>query len=392
MKRPPRTAPIRLLGASLVAVALAPCATPSQPLEAWRVTRPGVVLLDPAPRRAALLALDPAGRTALCGSREQGWPSHQGITTIRAREGYGGDARPEPFTWTVMNAAAAGVAEDDAAARRALVLNLRRWAVGRSMTRIEGDLAAGLYSIDRALLPVLVAYAPLRGHPDLEPENRALIDGWLAAVMDHRGQAATRLPPDSGVLLNNHRYLADSVEAAYGALTGDNLRFRRGIERYLIALGQMRDDGSFPLEVQRGARALWYQRHAIASLATIAGIAAVQGHDLWSAEASGRSLHRAITYLLDGIEEPRRVWRYASANVSPGPYANYRVQDLGFMVRRGHGRHYMAWADAYLARFPDRPEAARLRALLAEHDPDFRPMIDEYGGGAVSCFLGPLTG
>ena len=36
----------------------------------------------------------------------------------------------------------------------------------------------------------------------------------------------------------------------------------------------MRPDGSLPLETRRGARALWYQRHAIASLVVIAEIAA----------------------------------------------------------------------------------------------------------------------
>ena len=66
--------------------------------------------------------------------------------------------------------------------------------------------------------------------------------------------------------LNNHRYLSDSVDMAWGALRGDDALFRQGIASFLLALAQMRADGSLPLETARGARALWYQRHAIASL------------------------------------------------------------------------------------------------------------------------------
>jgi poly(beta-D-mannuronate) lyase len=138
----------------------------------------------------------------------------------------------------------------------------------------------------------------------------------------------------------------------------------------------------------RGARALWYQRHAIASLVAIAEMAAAQGYDLYAVEGGGgRSLHRAIRFLLDGIDDQTLVWPYAEANESPGPFENYRVQDLSFMAPRGHGRHYMAWAEAYVARFPDRAEARDLRRQLDAFEPDHRPMIDEYSGGNMSCFF-----
>ena len=47
----------------------------------------------------------------------------------------------------------------------------------------------------------------------------------------------------------------------------------------------------------------------------------------------------------------------------------------------------MAWVEIYAARFPARPEAERLLALLARTDPDFRPMIDDYSGGDTTCFF-----
>jgi poly(beta-D-mannuronate) lyase len=174
---------------------------------------------------------------------------------------------------------------------------------------------------------------------------------------------------------------------AWGALTGDDRAFQEGIDAYRRALADMRPDGSLPLETRRGARALWYQRHALASLVTIAEMAAVQGQDLYGLEVDGRTIHTAVRFLLDAVDDPRRVWRYAAANERPGPEGDPRRQDLGFLARRGHGRHYMAWAEMYLARFPDRPESRRLLALLARADPSFRPMIDDYSGGDATCFF-----
>ena len=62
-------------------------------------------------------------------------------------------------------------------------------------------------------------------------------------------------------------------------------------------------------------------------------------------------------------------------------------QDLSFLFRRGHGRHYMAWVEIYLARFPERPESRRLLAVLARTEPSFRPMLDEYAGGDTTCLF-----
>ena len=58
------------------------------------------------------------------------------------------------------------------------------------------------------------------------------------------------------------------------------------------------------LETARGSRALSYQRHAIASLVAIAEMAASQGYDLYGMEGEdGQSIHRAIEFLLDGIDQ-----------------------------------------------------------------------------------------
>ena len=47
----------------------------------------------------------------------------------------------------------------------------------------------------------------------------------------------------------------------------------------------------------------------------------------------------------------------------------------------------MAWAEIYIARFPERAESRRLLSVLKAADPDFRPMVDEYSGGNTTCYF-----
>jgi poly(beta-D-mannuronate) lyase len=369
-------------GVLLAALWVAPGATAASDLETFRVTRPDVLLFDRASREQTLAAIPQIERERLCGAGMRQWPKHGVVRNV-----YNGKQPGQNVVLTLMTAAAAAFGTDDEAARAAVVDNLARWAEGDALGQFKQNPAATMYyNLDRTLLPVIVSFSLVRDHPAVAASDRQRIEKWLDRLVWRRGPGRER-NPDLTSSRNNHRYLSDSVTMAWGILRGDDNGFRAGIERYLAALEQMRPDGSLPLETARGARALSYQRHAIASLVAIAEMAAAQGYDLYAIEGTeGQSIHRAIEFLLDGIDDPAIVWRYAMENEKPGAWRNYRVQDLGFMTVRGHGRHYMAWTEPYLARFPESELALRLRRSLDEFGAD-KPMIDEYSGGSMSCFF-----
>jgi hypothetical protein len=111
---------------------------------------------------------------------------------------------------------------------------------------------------------------------------------------------------------------------AWGALAGDDAYFREGLVAFDMALADMRADGSLPLETRRGSRALWYQRHAIASLVAIAEMGAVQGRNLYARERDGRSLHTAVRFLLDAIDDAGLVRRYADRGDEDRPRGRRR--------------------------------------------------------------------
>jgi len=361
---------------------LAADATASQLTEP-EVTRPDALLFDRAQRSDALASMPQRERERLCGAERNNWPRHGVVRNV-----YNGQQPGQNVAYTLMIGAAAAFGTDDIAARRAVISNLVRWARGGALGHFKKNPAASMYyNLDRTLLPVMVAFSLVRDHPDMTTEERRLIEQWLEELVWRRGTGRER-DPELTSSRNNHRYLSDSVTMAWGILTANDDLFRAGIERYRAAMEQMRPDGSLPLETARGARALSYQRHAIGSLVAIAEMAAAQGYDLYGIEGEdGQSIHRAIEFLLDGLDDPEIVWRYAMANEIPGPARNYRVQDLDFMVRRGHDRHYMAWAEAYMARFPQSDLARRLREQLIAFGATGEPMIDEYFGGNASCFF-----
>ena len=360
-------------------------------ITAARVTRPGEVLLDRAVRLRELATLPTPLRNAWCLVGVAPSIAPEPVTMLRDRP-YGPDTASEPFALAVMTEAAAGLA-GDAGARRRLVDLLDRWAEAGALTQIERPSANTYYALDRTLLPTLVAFALVRDTAELGPLPRLRIQSWLELLAGLRGPDRPTVGRGEISGRNNHHYLRGSVDIAWGALSGDDAAFRRGAAAYLDALSDMRADGSLPLETRRRARALWYQRHAIASLVVIAEIAANQGLDLYGLTVDGKSLHSAVRFLLDAIDDQEGVDGYAWADEA-APVGHHPSQDLSFLVRRGHGRHYMAWVEIYLARFPERPESRRLLALLARTEPSFRPMLDEYAGGDTTClFARPdLTG
>ena len=333
------------------------------------ITRPGVVLVAAESRARTLAALPAELRARWCPAFDGRPPAM--VQRLQSLPD-GPDTSAEPFALAIMEDAGAALAGDRPAATRAARL-LDRWARLGALRPFGPPDVNRNYALDRALLPMLVAVGLLRDDPALAEGGRERVVNWLGTLIRSRPRPAAA----SITRRNNHHYLRGSVDAAWGALTGDAASFAAGLAAYRDAIGDLRPDGSLPLETARGPKALWYQRHALASLVVIAEIADHQGIDLYGYSVDGRDLHRAVRFLLDAIADPKLVQPYSGAD----------GQDLSFLQRRGHHRNYMAWAEIYAARFPERAESARLLGLAREADPDFRPMIDDYSGGNTTCLF-----
>jgi poly(beta-D-mannuronate) lyase len=147
-----------------------------------------------------------------------------------------------------------------------------------------------------------------------------------------------------------------------GAFLGESELFNVGINQWFITLGSMRSDGSLPIETRRGARALFYHGRTLTGLSSLAEKAKVQGVDLWNtAPSETKTVHLAVKFLIDAIENPDLVLGYASINKSPGPSKNYQRQDIGSGSTFG-------WIAPYMARFPDHPNTKRMLRRISDPD------------------------
>ncbi|HYZ62180.1 MAG TPA: alginate lyase family protein [Acetobacteraceae bacterium] len=322
------------------------------------------------------------------------------VASLRGAESYGSDRAAEPFVLAVMEGAAAWHGLADRPSARATIAEMRRWAEAGALEQVV-EVGSGqsntnsVYSLRRALTGLLASWAVLGPAAETGADRRTIED-WLArlvAVQDtDTGRRASRGSAQAVSNRNNHAYLRGGVEALWAVHTGDRALAARALATAREALDDMRADGSLPLETARGARALWYKRNAIASLVLIGEVLAPMGFDIWGARPDGRSLHDAVGFLVAASGDPALVAGYAAANRSPEPGTTPDRQDLGFLVPRGNHRHYMAWAEYYLRRFPKHPNAAPLAALVRPSLSAARPMIDEIVGGKASCLVLPRAG
>ncbi|MBV8168391.1 MAG: alginate lyase family protein, partial [Alphaproteobacteria bacterium] len=296
----------------------------------------------------------------------------------------GADPAAQPFTLVAMSGAAAALA-GDVAAGTAAVATIARWAKADALSDLvevgpDRNNANTIYSLKRVLLGLIPAWAVLRARTPPEPALGAAIEAWLDRRVSDAdqptGPASGRATEVTQGNRNHQRLMREAVVMAYGALIGDADKFRRGGQAFLGALREMRPDGSLPLETARGARALWYQRHAVASLVFIAELARAQGYDLYGADLEGRKLARGVDFLLTEISEPRRLASYAPER-----------QDLGFLDTRPSGRNLMAWLEAWHRRSP--PGALATGDLVATQLAR-RPLIDEISGGNLTCFFAKI--
>jgi poly(beta-D-mannuronate) lyase len=341
----------------------------------------GVGLFDVAARAKTLATPEFAKARAAClaVARDPNWTSMTPIAGLKATEGYGTDQSAEDFAWSVMVLGGRALAGDAQSRSDAASLLLRFAKAGAfAKTEVEYD---AYFALKRTLLPTIVTYAIVR--ESLDAASRQAIEAWLdplVRAIDRRF--------DGDVDVNNHRYLADAVLSVWGGLTGDAALYAKGAQRYRVALTTARQDGGLPLEARRGARALWYQRLALSDLTVIAETAAARGDDLYGVIIDGRSYDLLVGYLMSGLNAPTLVRAAASANYIPGPSADYLTEDVGFLKVRGNGRHYMAFAEAVLARGAGTFSRQRLAIAVQAGAFSERPLIDDFIGGNATCFWG----
>ena len=210
--------------------------------------------------------------------------------------------------------------------------------------------------------PMLAAYSFAKQTIDVPSEEDQIIKKWLKKIVKRNehlmyDQIYKKNTQATGVPKRAHNHALSSAIAhmELGVLLNDEKLFRKAFKNFEAAIRYQRKDGSLPIEVRRGGRAMFYQGRAMNALAVIAIIAENQGYNIWDYEYKGKNYHNLVKFFIDFTENNEIVFKYAKEMKSPGPAKDYKIQDLN------RSSSNWGWLYAYATRFPDHDNIKRLK-------------------------------
>jgi len=217
--------------------------------------------------------------------------------------------------------------------------------------------------------PMLAAYSFAKQVLNVPQEEDRIIKNWFKKIVKKNQHLLYGKTYDNGGAMgtpkraHNHALSSAVAHMALGVLLDDNILFRKAFRNYEAAIRYQRKDGSMPIEVRRGGRAMFYQGRAMNALAVIAIIAEHQGYNIWELDFKGKNYHNLVKFFLDFSENNQIVFKYAKENRFPGPAKNYKVQDL-----KSNSSSNFGWFYAYATRFPDHENIKRVKTWIKNKD------------------------
>jgi poly(beta-D-mannuronate) lyase len=190
---------------------------------------------------------------------------------------------------------------------------------------------------------IAIAYLKIREAGLATPQQSEAIANWMQSVGEQTKQYYdAHKKAGHGDSQNNHLYWAGVELAAIGVVANDRKDFDWAMAAYDNGVDQIQPDGSLPLEMARGGRALHYHLYALAPLVLLAEFGEANHLDLY-AHANG-AIHRLVNFSVAGVQDP-----------SPFVKATGVQQE----VPKPLSGDQIGWAPPYLQRFPN-PTLERL--------------------------------
>jgi poly(beta-D-mannuronate) lyase len=174
-------------------------------------------------------------------------------------------------------------ADQDGGAATCALAWMDGWAQGGAMlgkmVRVNNDQSYYMRKWTHG--GIAMAYLRLKGQTTAE--QRAHIEPWLKAL----AVADLAYWDDPKKSRNNHYYWTGVGVMATAVATGDEALLRSAAGIYQKGIADIEDDGSLPMEMRRGQRALHYHNFALAPLVLMAEVARSDGMD-WYAYRNNR--------------------------------------------------------------------------------------------------------
>ena len=167
-------------------------------------------------------------------------------------------------------------------------------------------------------------------------ETKAIAD-WMQSVGEQtKSYYVAHKRAGHGDSQNNHLYWAGVELAAIGVAANDRKDFDWAMATYDNGVDQIQSDGSLPLEMARGVRALHYHLYALAPLVLLAEFGEANHLDLY-AHANG-AIHRLVNFSVAGVSDP-------------APFV--KATGVQQEVPKTMTGDQIGWAPPYVQRFPN---------------------------------------
>jgi poly(beta-D-mannuronate) lyase len=181
------------------------------------------------------------------------------------------------------------------------------------------------YVQDWVVGAIAIAYLKIRDAGLATPPQTEIIAHWMQCVGEQTKQYyEAHKKAAHGDSRNNHLYWAGVELAAIGVAANDRKDFDWAMATYDNGVDQIQPDGSLPLEMARGGRALHYHLYALAPLVLLAEFGEANHLDLY-AHANG-ALRRLVNVSVAGVEDPSTV-RQSNRSATGADKATQRRPD-----------------------------------------------------------------
>jgi poly(beta-D-mannuronate) lyase len=184
---------------------------------------------------------------------------------------------------------------------------------------------------------ISIAYLKIRDAGLATAQQTEMIATWLRSIGEQtKGYYDAHKKQGHGDGQNNHFYWAGIELAAIGVAANDRDDFDWAIAAFENGVDQIQPDGSLPLEMARGRRALHYHLYALAPLVVLAEFGEANHLDLF-AHAHG-ALHRLVKFSVEGAADPA---------------AFVKATGVTQEIAKPLSGDQIGWAPPYLQRYPN---------------------------------------
>jgi len=137
---------------------------------------------------------------------------------------------------------------------------------------------------------------------NFDEKEREIVGPWLNNLIKEVAKSKWKDRQD------NKAYQTSYITLIWGLMVNDLIAVQNSINTVKLAVHDMRPDGSFPIDTQRGGMGIDYNNKSYGYLLMMASILKDKtGQDLFSYTVEGRNLHNGADFVIKSIIEPSKI-------------------------------------------------------------------------------------